>query len=179
VHWLGRDPEALARVRAEIDGVGIDADPELVARLPYLSAVCDETLRLHPIVTENLRLLRRPFEIGGYTLPVGMGIGVAIAEIHTDPSIYEAPHAFRPERFVDRRFSAFEHLPFGGGHRRCIGAAFADYEMRLALAVLVDGWELELVDRDERPVRRSVTMGPARGVPVRVIGRRARQRAAA
>lgn len=179
VHWLGRHPDALERVRAEIAGVGIDADPEMVARLPYLSAICDETLRLRPIVTENLRLVRRPFEIGGYTLPVGMGVGVAIAEIHADPAIYDAPQEFRPERFLERRFSAFEHLPFGGGHRRCIGAAFAEYEMRLALAVLVDGWDLELVDQGERPVRRSVTMGPARGVPVRVIGRRAGQRAAA
>ena len=182
VHWLGRHPVALERVRAEVASVGVDGDPEAtdpeaidpeaIAKLPYLSAVCDETLRLHPIVTENLRLLRKPFELGGYTIPAGIGVGVAIGAIHADPTIYPDPAAFRPERFLERKYSAFEHLPFGGGHRRCIGAAFAAYEMRLALAVLVDGWDLALVHLDEKPVRRSVTMGPEHGVPVKVIARR-------
>ncbi|UJR83350.1 cytochrome P450 [Sandaracinus amylolyticus] len=179
VHWLGRHPRTLALLRAEIASVGIDADPEVIAKLPYLSAVCDETLRLHPIVTENLRMLRKPFELGGFTIPAGIGVAAAIGAIHADPAIYPEPDAFRPERFLERKYNAFEHLPFGGGHRRCIGAAFAEYEMRIALAVLVDGWDLDLVHRDERPVRRSVTMGPAHGVPVKVLGRRASVPAAA
>lgn len=172
VHWLGRHPDALARLRAEIASAGVEGDPEAIAKLPYLSAVCDETLRLHPIVTENLRMLRKPFELGGYTIPPGVGVGVAIGAIHADAAIYPDPGAFRPERFLERRYTAFEHLPFGGGHRRCIGAAFAEYEMRIALAVLVDGWDLELLRPDERPARRSVTMGPQHGVPVRVLARR-------
>jgi cytochrome P450 len=179
VHWLGRHPEALARLRAEIDGVGIDAEPETIARLPYLSAVCDETLRLNPIVSENLRLLLRPFELGGYTLPAGMGVGVAFAQIHADPALYPEPDAFRPERFLERKYGAFEHLPFGGGHRRCIGAAFAEYEMRIALAVLADGWDLELVHERERAIRRSIAMGPEHGVPVRVRALRTRTARAA
>jgi cytochrome P450 len=172
VHWLWRHPEALARVRDEVASIGADADPEAAARLPFLGAVCDETLRLHPIVTENLRLLRQPLTIGEYTLPEGIGVGVAIAPIHEDPTIYPDPHAFRPERFLERKFTPFEYLPFGGGHRRCIGSAFALYEMRLALAELVSGWELAIVRPDERPVRRSVTLGPADGVPVKVVARR-------
>lgn len=179
VHWLGRHPASLARLRAEIDAVGIDADPEAIARLPYLAAVCDETLRLHPIVTENLRLLRKPLALGDHVIPPGIGVGVAIAAIHEDPSIYPEPAAFRPERFLERKPTAFEHLPFGGGHRRCIGAAFAVHEMRLVLATMVAEHDVELVHHDERPIRRSVTMAPAHGVPVRVIGRRVRIAAAA
>lgn len=172
VHWLGRHPEALALLRAEIDAIGIDADPESIAKLPYLSAVCDETLRLHPIVTENLRMLRKPLVVGDHEIPSGIGVGVAIAAIHEDASIYPAPHAFRPERFLERKPTAFEHLPFGGGHRRCIGAAFALYEMKVVLATVVSYYDLALVHREEKPARRSVTMAPAHGVPVRVLGRR-------
>ena len=98
-----------------------------------------------------------------------MGVGVAIASIHEDEERYPEPHTFRPKRFLERRYNAFEYLPFGGGHRRCIGAAFAHYEMRLALAVLVSDYELELLRPDEKPARRSVTMGLAHGVPVRVV----------
>ncbi len=171
VHWLWRNPDLLDELRAEITDAGPDAPPEDIAKLPLLCAVCDETLRLHPIVTENLRLLRKPLKVGDYTVPEGIGVGVAIAIIHEDPDLYPEPQAFRPHRFLDRKFNAFEFLPFGGGHRRCIGASFAHYEMRLAIATLVtSGIDLELLEPDEQPRRRSVTMGPARGVPVRVRG---------
>ncbi len=172
VHWLWRHPAALARVREELAVLGDHPEPEAIEALPYLSAVTDETLRLHPIVTENLRLLKAPLEIGGYTLPAGTGVGVAISVIHEDPTLYPDPTAFRPERFLDRKFTAFEFLPFGGGHRRCIGSAFAAYEMKLTIAELVRGWELELQRPDERPTRRNATLGPQHGVPVRVVARR-------
>jgi cytochrome P450 len=176
VHWLVRHPAALARLREELATVeGVEA----TAKLPFLGAVCDETLRLHPIVTENLRMLKAPLELGGYTIPAGIGVGVAMGAIHADPALYPEPHAFRPERFLERRYSAFEHLPFGGGHRRCIGAAFAEYELRIALAVIVAGWDLELVHPDERPKRRNIVLGPAHGVPVRVLARRGEARRAA
>lgn len=171
-HWLFRHPEALERLRTEIAELGADATAEDLARHPYLQGVCNETLRHNPIVTENLRKLLSPMELGGYTVPAGFGVGVSIAAIHADPEVYPEPAAFRPERFLERKYRPFEFLPFGGGHRRCIGAAFANYEMRLAVAELVMGWDLELLKPDERPVRRSVTMGPQYGVPVRVVGRR-------
>ena len=169
VHWLARHPAALSRLREELASAeGVEA----TAKLPFLGAVCDETLRLSSIVTENVRMLKAPLELGGYTIPAGVGVGVAMAVIHSDPGLYPDPHAFRPERFLERRYGAFEHLPFGGGHRRCIGAAFAEYELRIALAVIVSGWDLELVHPDERPKRRNIVLGPAHGVPVRVLARR-------
>lgn len=171
-HWLGRHPEVLDRLRTELAALGTDPAPDEVAGLPYLQAVCDETLRLNPIVTENLRKLKAPLELGDYTLPAGMGVSVSIAAIHSDPDLYPEPDRFRPERFLERRFSPFEFLPFGGGHRRCIGGAFAAWEMRIAVAELVQNWDWELVAPDERPTRRSVTMGPEQGVPIRVLKRR-------
>jgi cytochrome P450 len=185
VHWLLHHPDALARVRAEVDALGPDADPEAISKLPYLTAVCDETLRLHPIVTEVLRTVRKPLRVPGpgreeIEVPAGFGVGVGIATIHEDPAIYKEPHAFRPERFLERKYGPFEFLPFGGGHRRCIGAAFAQYEMKLVLATLISEWNIELMrSTPEKPIRRSVTMGPEYGVPIRVIGKRKMVRAEA
>jgi cytochrome P450 len=172
VYWLLRHPAALARLRDELDALGPEPEPEAVAKLPFLGAVCDEAMRLHVIVPEVLRGLKKPLVMGHHEIPAGFGVGVGIAAIHEDPAIYPEPHAFRPERFLERKFGPFEHLPFGGGHRRCIGAAFALYEMKLVLATVTSSLELASAGPEERPVRRNVTMAPAHGVPVRVVGRR-------
>lgn len=171
VHDVYRSPEVLRRLRDELDGLGADPDLEAMARLPYLGAVCDESLRLRPIITDVLRTLVVPFEYGGHLLPAGVAAAVAIEAIHTDPTLYPEPEQFRPERFLERRFSPFEFLPFGGGNRRCLGAAFSNFEARIVLGTLVSGFELEPLAVDAR-VRRNITMGPKDGVPMRVVGRR-------
>lgn len=174
LYSLVRNPEVLARLRAELAANaadGANASPDALAKLPYLQAVCDETLRLHTIVPDTLRRPNRPLTLGTQEVPVGYDIGVAICAIHSDPSVYPEPTAFRPERFLERRPTPFEFMPFGGGHRRCLGAAFSDYEMRIVLATLVSRFDLEAAG-DDWPTRRNVTMGPANGVPLRVVGLR-------
>jgi len=174
LHELLRAPAVLARLRAELDPLGPRPDPDAVARLPYLDAVVKETQRLRPVVTDVLRVLRMPMDFMDHRLEPGMTVAVAIGSIHRDPTLYPEPDVFRPERFLERKFGPFEHLPFGGGHRRCIGAAFSDHESKLVLAALVTGWDFEPVDATpDVPVRRNITMGPSRGVPVRVVGPRA------
>jgi cytochrome P450 len=160
----------LARLRAELDALGPDPEPELVAKQPYLGAVCDETLRLHTILTEVARVARAPLELLGYTIPPGVGIGVGIGAIHQDPELYPEPGRFRPERFLERTFGPYEFLPFGGGHRRCLGANLADYQLRIGLATIVGCWDLE-PRGDEENVRHNVGNGPRHGVRMRVIGR--------
>jgi cytochrome P450 len=169
IYELARHPIVLARLRQELDPLEPDAD--LIAKQPYLGAVCDETLRLHTILTEVARTTLEPLELLGYTLPPGIGIGVAISAIHQDPSIYPDPERFMPDRFVDRAFGPFEFLPFGGSHRRCLGAAFSDYEMRIALAAVVTRWEFEL-EGHERETRHNIAMGPRHGVRVRITRKR-------
>jgi cytochrome P450 family 110 len=171
VHDVYRDAAVLRRLRDEIDTLGPDPEMDALAKLPYLGAVCDETLRLRPIITDVLRTLVAPFEYGGHPLPVGVTASVAIELIHSDPTIYAEPEQFRPERFLERRFSPFEFLPFGGGHRRCLGAAFSNYEARIVLATLVARYDIEPLALDTR-VRRNVTMGPKNGVPIRITGLR-------
>jgi cytochrome P450 len=171
LYELARHPAVLERMRAEIDALGPVAEPDQIARLPYLTAVCNETLRLHSILTEIARVTRTPFQLGGYTLPPGVTVGIGICGIHHDPSVYPEPERFRPERFLERTYSPFEFLPFGGGHRRCMGAALSDYEMRIVLATIVTRWDFAPT-RDDWDVRHNIGMGPKHGVPMRVGQRR-------
>lgn len=158
--------ECLTRLRAELRAGGQDAEPESIAKLPYLEAVCQETLRLYPIApAPSPRRLLRPLTLGGYELPAGTGVGVGIGLVHYREDLYPEPLRFRPERFLERRFSAFEHLPWGGGARRCLGAALAHYELKLVLATLLRRTDFRLASSAaERATVRAANVGPKRGV---------------
>jgi cytochrome P450 len=162
--WLiHRQPEVLAQLRDELRQAGDDA--EAWTRLPYLEAVCQETLRLHPVATSVVRVLSRPLRLGDWELPVGVAVSPSIIGLHRRPELYPQPEAFLPERFVERSFAPWEFLPFGGGHRRCIGAAFALFEMKIVLAGILRQRQLRLVD--ERPIpiaQRNTVVGPGRPI---------------
>jgi cytochrome P450 len=168
LYELGRRPEILAKLRSELESAGPGLQAQGMIGLPYLSAVCNETIRVHPILSECARVPIEPVEILGQTIPAGRSIVVSIAGIHYDPAIFPQPDQFRPERFIERTFSKTEFMPFGSGHRRCLGGALAEYTMRIATAEAVLGWDFETagVDRD---VRLDLTMGPKFGVPLRIL----------
>jgi cytochrome P450 len=172
---IHRTPGVLSRLRDEIAATGPELDPALVAELPYLEAVCQETLRLHPILSEVMRILAVDREIGGFEVPAGAGFCASISLAHMNPETFPDPRAFRPDRFLERKFTPFEYLPFGGGARRCLGASFALHELALALATILMELDLELLE-PEPPVthRRNVTLAPKGGVPMRVRERRKR-----
>jgi cytochrome P450 len=134
---LHRTPAALDRLRAELDAAGAGADPAALAALPFLGAVCDETLRLHPIVPIMARRLARDWTLAGRTLAAGTMVCPAVMLTHLDPAVYPDPDSFRPERFLDRRPGAGEFYPYGGGARRCLGAAMASWELRVALGTIL------------------------------------------
>lgn len=167
LYELGQNPEVLARLREEIKTLGPDPDPVSTSQLPYLGAVCDETMRLHTIVTETARMQQAPRQLLGYTIPAGVGIGISICAIHQNPDLYPEPDRFLPERFLERHYSSFEFLPFGGGHRRCLGNALSNFEMRVALSMIVSEWEFENLGT-EREVRHNLGMGPKHGVMLRI-----------
>jgi cytochrome P450 len=176
VYHLARQPETLARLRAEIDALGPDASPESLVRAPYLSAVVSESLRIEPVVTDVVRVCRNDFPLGGYVVPAGQIIFVLVCAVLRDPRLFPAPTTFRPERFLERSFTAAEFAPFGGGTRRCLGAAFAESEMALVIGAIARDWEVTLADSDpEVGVRRNLTMGPKRGVRVRMHKRTERR----
>jgi cytochrome P450 family 110 len=173
LYRLHREPAVLHRLRTELAAAG-DAEPEELARLPYLDAVCQETLRLHPPVPIVLRRLTGPFTLCGVGLDAGDTMGIVVPLLHSDPRIWPDATAFRPERFLDRRYTPFEYAPFGGGHRRCVGATLADYELRIALATLLGRVELAVAPRFRRgriplAVPHNIATGPRRGITFEVI----------
>ncbi|HEX8992401.1 MAG TPA: cytochrome P450 [Anaerolineales bacterium] len=173
LYELGRHPEVLQKLRAELAAAGGDVDPVSVQSLPYLSAVCNETIRLHPILAECARVPMQPIEILGRTVPAGHALVVSIVGIHHDPAIYPEPDRFDPERFIEHKYSNYEFLPFGGGHRRCLGSGLAEFTLRIALADIARNWDFETASPDQ-DVRRDLAMGPKYGVRLRITERHIR-----
>jgi cytochrome P450 len=163
------EPRVEARLREEIDGVskGGVPKPEDVARLEYLDATLREVLRLRPILPLVGRVLTKPATIGGRALPAGTAVAACIYLAHRNPRTYPSPEAFQPERFLGAREEPSTWLPFGGGIRRCLGAAFAFYEMKLVTATILAERRLRLVaGAPARVVRRAITFSPEHGTRV-------------
>jgi cytochrome P450 len=180
LYELHRHPPALDRLRAELDALGPAPGPDAFTELPYLDAVCHEVLRLHPLLGYVPRVLREPFELGGHTIPGGLAVGVSIPLVHAREDVYPDAGRFRPERFLERKFTPFEFVPFGGGSRRCLGAAFALFEMKVVLATILRGYRLTLLETGPvRHVSRSITLGAETGIRMRVEERRPLPAAAA
>jgi cytochrome P450 len=158
------------RLRAEVRDVAGDGDPdpEKLAALPYLDATVKEVLRLRPVIPVVGRILKEPFTIGGYDLPVGTAVAPCIYLAQRNPDVYPEPEEFRPERFVGVQPDPYSWLPFGGGVRRCVGAAFAMYEMKLVLGAILAAYDLELAQEPARIRRRAITFWPEHGTRIRV-----------
>jgi cytochrome P450 len=155
---LTRHPEALARA-ADLDG-------------DYLDAVCKEALRVRPVIMDVVRKVTRDVEIGGGRIEAGAFVMPSIALAHLDPATYDEPHEFRPERFLGVKPGTYTWLPFGGGPRRCLGAAFALMEMRLVLETVLRRVRLATTRAPgERPRFKHVTLVPARGARIAVAER--------
>ncbi|KAA5545339.1 cytochrome P450 [Roseiconus nitratireducens] len=171
IEHLHRNPSTLRRLREDLGTLGDDA-PDAIASQPYLKAVVQESLRMHPIVTEVLRVLKEPMSLDGHELPAGFAVAPATVLAHYNPSTYPDPDEFRPARFLDRRYGSNQFMPFGGGHRRCVGAAFATYEMAIVIGSLVMNSKMESLEpRPPQPKRRNITMGPCSGVDMRFVAR--------
>jgi len=164
---LTREPEALARLVAEIDAGQDDA---------YLTAVIRETLRHRPVlISAAPRTVKQPYEVGGITYPVGTHLMASAWLVHHDPDVYPDPYAFRPERFLDEDPGTYTWIPFGGGRRRCIGASFALMEMAIVLRELLGEAEIEAgIDGMEPSIRRAITVTPASGAVTRLSDREPR-----
>ncbi len=158
---LAHEPAALARLCAEVR----ERDGER-----YLRAVIAESLRLRPVVPLAGRRLAEELRCDDLVLPVGTDVTPAIWLTHTRSDIYPDPYRFRPERFLEQAPSTYAWIPFGGGVRRCLGAAFAELEMRVVLSCVLERFELSTRRRSERVLRRGVTFAPRHGSRVRLRG---------
>jgi cytochrome P450 len=170
---LLRHPRAMKRVMEEIGGFGGEPNIE---KLPYVDAVIKEVLRLRPVVPAVGRKLKRPMKVGAFEVPAGTLLVPSVWLTHRLPDVYPDPERFDPERFLDKKPDPYAWLPFGGGIRRCIGMAFALFEMRVVLATVLSRVRMQLVmKRPARVVLRAFTHAPEKGVPV-VVTERKRQR---
>jgi len=161
---LLRNPAALRALTAEVDEGG-DA---------YAEAVVKETLRVRPVIVDVARVLTADVELAGWRLPAGNVVVPAIALLQLAPEHYSEPAAFRPERFLDGQPAPYTWIPFGGGVRRCLGAAFAQLEIKTVLQTVVAQASLHAPDQaPERARMRHVTLVPGHGTRVTLTARRA------
>jgi cytochrome P450 len=159
---LLRNPAVLDRARAEMDaGDG------------YLDATVKEVMRMRPVLDAAERTLTKPRTVAGWELPAGIKVYPGIVLVHMRADLYPQPHAFRPERFLEDRADVYTWLPFGGGIRRCLGAALAQAEIAEVLRVALPAVDLRPVrDRPDPVVLRGITLAPSRGVEVEVLRQR-------
>jgi cytochrome P450 family 135 len=158
---LLRHPQVYSRLRDEL-AAGDDA---------YLDAVVTESLRLRPVIDASERTLTEPRVIGGWELPAGIRVYPGIVLVHRREDLYPAADQFRPERFLDGGAESYSWLPFGGGIRRCIGAALAQAEMAEVIRVVISRVKLRPMRPEPDPVvMRGITLVPKHGTPVAVQG---------
>ena len=172
LRWILPDRALLARLKEEVTSAG--GDPQRIAKLELLDATVKESLRLQPVVPMVGRVLQEAARIGSLDLPEGAFVAPSIYLVHRRPSLYEEPRRFRPERFLGLKPAAWEFLPFGGGLRKCVGAAFAIYEMKMVLAAMLPRIEMRLAIDRVHGVRRAVTITPNGGLPVMLTAKRSR-----
>lgn len=157
VERLIRHPDKLGRLTAEVNA----------GQTEYLEAVVTETLRLRPVISLVARRLTEPMQIGQWRLPAGIVVTPSIYLVHRRPDVYRDPESFRPERFLAAKPGTYTWIPFGGGVRRCLGAAFAQLEMHVVLGELVKRRRLAPARREPEPVfRRAITETPRRDAEV-------------
>jgi cytochrome P450 len=168
-------PPVLDRLRAEVDRV-VGRGPvrvEMLPQLEYLTAVIHECLRLHPPVPAVGRFVARELEIGGVWLPAGVVVSPSIALLHRDPTVWNDPLEFRPERFLDGSADKAQLISFGGGTRTCLGKPFALFQLQVVLATLLSNFELIPGDwPTAKIVQRGLFTGVAHPVMVSVTDRR-------
>ncbi|MEH2054095.1 cytochrome P450 [Nostoc sp.] len=165
-YWIDHLPEVREKLLQELTTIGVNPDLSSVAKLPYLTAVCQETLRIYPIaMTAFVRVVKIPITVMGYELREGTAIIPSIYLAHHREEVYPQSKQFKPERFLERQYSPYEYLPFGGGNRRCIGMAFAQYEMKIVLATILSEFQISLGNkRPVNPVRRGLTLAAPAGM---------------
>ena len=166
LYWIHRLPDIKEKLLKELKTVEDPTDWMSIFRLPYLTAVCNETLRIHPVAMLTFpRVVVEPVELLGYKLEPNTIVIGCIYLVHHREELYPDAEQFKPERFLDRQFSPYEFMPFGGGVRRCVGEALAQFEMKIVLATILSNYDLELCDRKPvKPQRRGVTLAPAGGL---------------
>jgi cytochrome P450 len=163
---LVRTPAAHAWLRDSVRDGADDADE-------VIEATINEAMRARPVIPVTGRRIKVPWRLGEYGIPADSGIALSILLLHHREDLYPDPFSFRPERWIGHKPGTYEWIPFGGGTRRCLGAALAIAEQRVVLKEMVQRLDIEQTDdKGERPKHRNVTMIPGRGGRVTIAAKR-------
>lgn len=170
MHYILGDAAVLSRVQAEIESVfeGGPVDPSRCSELELLEGCIRESMRLSPIAIAAPRALTGPQHLGGHDLPGGTIVWPCMVLAHRSPESWERPNAFEPDRFLSATPKPNVYFPFGGGRRRCLGATFAQFEMRIVLARVLQRCQLERLSGEPKPVFRGIAVTTADDLRLRV-----------
>lgn len=170
LYWVGGSPEVQGALRAESEGSGDAGDPVARAGAPYLTATCREVLRLSTVLpTVSGRRLTTPLRLMGFDLEPGITVAPCEYLVHRRADLYPEPLAFRPGRFLERRYGPFEYFPFGAGDRACLGSALAPLEMKLVLDAVLARWRLHLATEGPvEVVRYGTLLAPSEALQLHV-----------
>ena len=174
LYWILEAPAVQSRLLQELNSLGTEVEPARLTQLPYLKAVCQETLRMYPVVTTpSGRKLTRPVEILGKHFDPGVTLLPCTYLVHHREDLYPAADQFVPERFLEREYATYEYFPFGGGTRTCVGSALAYIEMPVILATILRTWELAGAHLGPvEPCRHGTLLAPCDAMRVTITGAR-------
>ncbi|MEC4813575.1 MAG: cytochrome P450 [Scytonema sp. PMC 1069.18] len=174
-YWILHNSQVHQKLLQELDSLGDAPNPKEIMRLPYLDAIFKEVMRIYPTALFTFpRLVKTTLQIQDYQFEPGTVLLPCIHLIHHREDVYPQAKQFKPERFLERDFSPYEYFPFGGGHRRCIGSAFAQLEMKLVLATVLSHWHLELDRSMPKPSYKGALLPPVGSIQIVLKGRRSR-----
>ncbi|RUT06425.1 cytochrome P450 [Dulcicalothrix desertica PCC 7102] len=172
-YQIHRHPDVLEKLQHELESLGNNNNLMEINQLPYLTAVCQETLRMYPVLPILFpRITKSSMKIAGYEFDAETTFLISNYLVHYREDLYPDAKQFKPERFFGRQYSPVEYLPFGGGSRRCLGYALAQLEMKLVLATILSKYQLVLAE--DKPVimqRRGFTLAPKGGVRMMIAGK--------
>lgn len=174
LYQMQRNSTVRAKLLQELDELGECPAPLDISRRPYLTAVCQEVLRMYPVTPILFpRIAQSSVQIGGHAFAPETTFMPSVYLVHYREALYPHPREFKPERFLDRQYDPGEYIPFGGGSRRCLGYALAQLEIKLVLATILSEYQLVLADEKPiKPYRRGFVLAPAGGVRMKVLGKR-------
>lgn len=174
LYWILQHPEVVEKLLQEIDSLDECPGAMTIFKLPYLTAVCNEVLRMSPVVPVTPpREVTEPVELMGYQLEPGTELYGCIYLTHHREDLYSEPRRFNPERFLERQYTRYEFLPFGGASRRCLGKTMILFQMKFALVTIFKNYQLALVNH--RPLKyklQGLNIVPKGGVQIVLQGKR-------
>lgn len=169
-----REPRVMRKLETELAEATLPGGSLDFERMPYLDATLKEVMRVRPVIPAVARRVKEDMVVEGFDVPAGHLLVPGVWLTHRLPDLYPEPDVFRPERFLDVKIDPYAWLPFGGGIRRCIGMAFALFEMKVVFATVLSRMSMRLARQSPaRVVLRGFTHAPDKGVPIIVEKRKA------